>query len=115
VKNIFVITIVLMLISIAYWCFWSPVYITFSGQSAQQQDSMVYFWAPRRHRDYFSIGTTYQLQAEQQKIQYELFSISYATLKPDAVKLGFQPRMPNEDLKVNYQYRVTKYEEIASE
>ncbi len=70
----------------------APVYVTFSNeqQGRSESETTLYFWASDRDRDFFQVGQTYQLSAEQQKTQLILFSVAHAEVKPEALKLGFR-------------------------
>lgn len=104
--------IAVALLGLASVWFWAsgPIYVSLSSQQIDVTDGTVYFWAPKRHREFFSVGSAYQLQAEQESVEFELHSIVYATLKPDQIKLGFQPRSLS-DMQLNYtEYRVVKHD-----
>lgn len=103
------ITIVCALSALWYWLFWLPVHLTLPEpyRYSQASDNMVYFWAAKRHKSFFKVGQAYQLEADGQKVQLELFSITYASLKPDEMKLGFYPTNDKTLELAAVQYRAT--------
>lgn len=110
------ITIVCSLGAVGYGLFWLPVHLTLSEpyRYNQASDNMVYFWTAKRHKSFFKVGQTYQLEAAGKKVQLELFSITYASLKPDEMKLGFYPS-ENKALELAAErYRVEGFR-LASE
>lgn len=88
--------IVVALLMLVGWGFYqnalAPVYVTFSNehQDPTSVEKTLYFWASDKDRDFFQVGKTYELIADKQKKQLSLFSVTYAAIKPDALKLGFR-------------------------
>lgn len=108
-KKAILLAILCTLIILWYRLCWIPVHLTLPEpyRYSQSSDNLVYFWAAKRHQSFFKVGNAYQIDVAGQKVQLELFSITYATSKPNEMKLGFYPAKDNAlELGVD-QYRAT--------
>lgn len=54
----------------------------------QDEPVLVHFWADKKHADSFRVSQHYLLQHERGDFSGRLFSIIYATTRPDEVRLG---------------------------
>lgn len=66
-----------------------------------------YFWVSNHHRQLFRVGDSYQLEANQQKTQWQLYSVTYAAIKPASLRLGFQSGQSTVLMPVATDYQVT--------
>ena len=104
--------VVLLILAVSFMCYqryWVPVYITLDTEhrQAHQDDNILYFWTGKRHEGFFQVGKQYCLQSGQQTVQLALFSITYASLKPGSMKLGFRLPDNKEITAVADEYQVT--------
>ena len=60
-----------------------------SFSSAKQDEPvLVHFWLDKKHADSFRVSQHYLLQHDRSELSGRLFSIIYATARPDQVRLG---------------------------
>lgn len=104
--------ITVIMLCLIGWCYYqlvvTTVYVTPSDEHADffNGEKTVYFWVSKKHLEKFQIGRTYQLVAAQQKKQLKLFSIIYAEIKPDSLKLGFTLDKSDPFIAIADKYRV---------
>lgn len=55
----------------------------------QTEPSLLHFWADKKHADGFRVGSLYLLKHDTGRVSGRLFSVTYATARPDEIKLGF--------------------------
>ena len=106
-------TIAVILLCLIGWSCYQlavpTVYLTPSDEHIDfySGEKTVYFWVSNKHREMFQIGRAYQLVADQQQKRLELFTITYAEIKPDSLKLGFKLAKSDQFTAAADEYLVT--------
>lgn len=53
------------------------------------EQPLLHFWADKKHAEGFRVGSLYLLTHDTGRVSGRLFSVTYATARPDEIKLGF--------------------------
>lgn len=73
-----------------------------------------YFWVSQDHRELFQVGKTYQLAADQQNTQWQLYSVTYAAIQPTSLRLGLQTMQDSQSLPIADEYQITPMQFIRT-
>lgn len=94
---------------IGYQLYPRGIYVTTADQQVDlySGEKTVYFWVSNHHRELFQIGKAYQLEANQQQQQLILTTVTFAEIKPDSLKLGFQLSKSEVFAMDAQQYQIT--------
>lgn len=82
------------------WLQYSTPQVTLSPEHWQEPPSLewhgandkvgLYFWSKRRHSRILQVSETYLLEAAGERVPVRLMSISYPSLYPDEIRIGFE-------------------------
>ena len=94
---------------VGYQLYPRGIYVTTADQQVDlySGEKTVYFWVSNQHRELFQIGKAYQLEVNQQQQQLILTTVTFAEIKPDSLKLGFQLSKSEAFAMDAQQYQIT--------
>lgn len=96
-RILLIILLVLLISSLFIWRYFSPVYVYVSDEHFlglteewyEENSSIIYFWTDKSNSVFFDVGEKYIIFQSHNKAEIELFSVTYASMKPNDIKLGF--------------------------